>query len=206
MSKYSIDIINGMPYAIGSTVFAVVGPNKVLQAKVRSYKIEVCSHSNYSDFDSLTPTEEYLIAGVNAITTEFLWPNEEYFKDDLYCKDVESIPIDRVFSDKKEAEEKAKFFKIDFNETVWLKAIGKRDESEDNEDPIDESELGICCANISNVRDLLYKAYEFDGLVQFDIDQIIIDLKGCCPDLDESPNLSKILNSLGITKEIISGK
>lgn len=45
--------------------------------------------------------------------------------------------------------------------------------------PIEEAELGPCCANVSNVRDLLMKANVYGGLIRRDVEQVFSNLYGC---------------------------
>lgn len=111
-----------------------------------------------------------------------------------------------LFKTEKEAKKAAKWYKVDLDDECYFLAIGsvrkgdKIERSSDNLDDIEDSELGICCANISDVRDYLMKCQKNKGLCQLDVDYVADCLNGC-PLYDLGKNLKKILNSIGLDGE-----
>ena len=57
----------------------------------------------------------------------------------------------------------------DITDADWLVALGDRSVAHDHPTHIGRSELGVCCAVISSIRDLLYQCQEQGGLFQADV-------------------------------------
>lgn len=70
--------------------------------------------------------------------------------------------------------------------------------------PIDDAQLGPCCGNISAVRDILWDAYKFGGIIQAKIDAICRLLKdsghGDMLEEVEGDGLNKVFLALGVYK------
>lgn len=79
-------------------------------------------------------------------------------------------------------------------EEEWLSAIGDRD-SEDMYS-LDDSDLGVCCADISEIRDILLNCKKNHGLTRLEIDRLQL----LCHHEHEVRDgaLQKILDILGV--------
>ncbi len=110
-----------------------------------------------------------------------------------------------VYKNKKHAERMAKFIPVNIAEHQWKLAIGDRGIV----NCIEQSELGSCCAAISNARDILIKCHKNNGLIFRDIIKLRKIFKNECGagvmeygkiTLSESqnPNLYKIYKQLEI--------
>jgi len=207
--KNRIEKYCNFPYPIGTEVFIVQDKDAILQAHIRSYRADIGKDRRNIQEDG--SCEEFFVFHPKEITTEYFMLQGNYFYDsDDYAKhyDAEYAPLSRVFSTKEEAEKKAKFFPVNVEDEVWLTAVGLRDKTEIIDGNIklikeekyitEDSELGVCCSSISSVRDLIYKAREKGGLIQLDIDKLICEFGSCPVNLDDSPNLKKIFDMLGI--------
>lgn len=69
----------------------------------------------------------------------------------------------------------------------------------------EDSELGICCANTSDIRDNIIKCAHLKGLIQYDIETIKTKIKASHPeylqDEHKFSNLTKIMKALGIKNQ-----
>jgi len=207
--EYIVEVADGLPYPIGTEVFIVTDKDYVLEAHVRSYRMEVGKDKRNIQEDG--SCEEFLVAFPRAITTEYFILQRDYFyghTDYSQYYDSNYAPLNRVFSTKEEADKNAKFFPVNLEDEVWYSAVGLRDKIEtidgktkcikEKKQTTEDSELGVCCASISSVRDLIYKAKERGGLIQLDIDILISNFESCPVDLGAAPNLKKIFDMLGI--------
>jgi hypothetical protein len=186
------------PYPLRTNVFVVTDKDKIEEREVRSYETEI---GLYAD--------KY-IGNVKRMTLFQAVHIGDYFEKPGLVFEVD---IDSVFGTEEEAKKASGFKEVFFNEDVWFKALGKRDQINKNVDgeilkfvkeeeyPIEDSELGVCCASISEVRSLLYKAYNNDGLIGRDINYLRNQYQYCMVDLDEAPNLKKILDAFGVKDE-----
>ena len=123
-----------------------------------------------------------------------------------------------VFKTKKEAKKQTKFTAVDLPNEVYQKGLGVDGKGErvqgspakedDDEDSVENCELQVCCANISEVRDQLIRCMERKGLEKWRIDLVKDYLESSHPgflkqgEASECPNLDKILRALGILKPV----
>lgn len=204
MDSKDVRLFKELPFPLGSTVFIITDKDKVEEAKVRSYHSEIFLGVDLNDPEKRY-SEPYQMAVALTLTTDKLWTGNDYYPPERKGYFVDAITLDRVFSSHEEAKEKAKFISNYFNEDIWKTALGVTSEIGEAEFPIDESELGTCCDKIAKVRELLYKAYDHDGLVQNDVDKVKALLKSHIVwDKTIIPNLIMILESLGITEKDIN--
>lgn len=78
-----------------------------------------------------------------------------------------------VFSTAKEAVTASKWTPIKFSDDEWLRLIGDRD----IEDSIEEAELSPCCAEISDIRDMLFNVKRRKGVMEIDREMLINSIK-----------------------------
>ena len=130
-------------------------------------------------------------------------------------------PPESVFKTKEHGEEETKFTAVDLPNEVYQKALGvdedgerirvnevQKEREEDEEESLENCELPLCCANISEVRDQLIRCMERKGLEKWRIDLVKDYLESSHPgflkqgEASECPNLDKILRALGILKPV----
>jgi len=66
------------------------------------------------------------------------------------------------YRDRAEAEKASRFLPVTSDEETWKLAVGDRD-TENPRYEIEESDLGVCCEDISFFRDMLYACQEDGG-------------------------------------------
>ena len=77
------------------------------------------------------------------------------------------------YTDKKQAQAASRFLGVALDDESWKLAIGDREiEDEDSPYSLSNCNLGICCANISEARDILYLCREQKGLLVHDRDEM----------------------------------
>jgi hypothetical protein len=105
---------------------------------------------------------------------------------------------DEIYPSRDEAERLTTKVPVKFSQDDWMAAIGLNSKS-DRIHYDEEAELGPCCANISEIRDMLYKCCKDGGLITRDVEalQRMLDnhepaTKSMCP------TLYKILKKIGV--------
>jgi hypothetical protein len=108
-----------------------------------------------------------------------------------------------LYSSRDEAEAAARWYPIELTREEWLRAIGDRDDG----DTVDCSELPMCCANVSAIRDLLTEAWAAGGLNARDrtnLEHLLVITYGCGPypgQEDKPPVIfNRLLEQLGLDK------
>ena len=109
---------------------------------------------------------------------------------------------DDITTDENYARNEAAFTEIEFDDQIWEEAIGTRGYDPDYEEitgkiAIEDSDLGICCGDISKIRDILLECKENEGLNKRKIRNLtmLISSHGECPD---GKSLRMILSALGV--------
>ena len=130
-------------------------------------------------------------------------------KDQLFCVgyDLQTVNIDApglpfmpydLYETKELADQLAVWHPItNMTDEQWEAAIGDREKG-----TAEDSELGICCADISEIRDLLITCRQDGGLMERDV-QIISSLinnhdHDVVTTSEKCPNLQKILTQLNV--------
>ena len=91
-----------------------------------------------------------------------------------------------------------KWFPVDgISDDEWRAALGDREVPHDEPYSIDRCELGVCCAVISAIRDLLYQCQEQGGLFAGDVQR----LRSLCRQHEggtwqSKPVLARVFNQL----------
>lgn len=130
-------------------------------------------------------------------------------KDQLFCVgyDLQTINIDApgfpfmpydLCETKELADQLAVWHPItDMADEQWEAAIGDREK-----ETAEDSELGICCADISAIRDLLITCRLDGGLMERDVQMISCLIAGhdhnVTTNPEEFPNLQKIFTQLSV--------
>lgn len=111
-------------------------------------------------------------------------------------RNLDCWPAKEVYATEHEAKVLAKLHAVeDVSEEDWTKAIG----NPDDEESFEKSELTPCCAEISNLRDLLMKCRKNKGLIERDMITLRrFCLKGSHMPTNPIPTLKKILEKLDI--------
>ncbi len=116
-------------------------------------------------------------------------PNSLWHQEDLY-------------PDEASAMWNAIFHKVELTDAEWLAAIGPEDRNfEDEEGEEIEVELQKCCAQISNIRDILFECKENGGLMTRDVRRLQKALNNHEPSTSDNPILNKIFALLGVKWE-----
>lgn len=76
-------------------------------------------------------------------------------------------PESHLFASKREAKAAAEFHKVTLSSGEWEAAIGtEADRGRDG------CELGVCCAEISGIRDTLFRCQEMGGLIDLEAKEV----------------------------------
>lgn len=108
-----------------------------------------------------------------------------------------SFRQDQIYAGQRTARRLAKWHPVGgITEQEWLAAIGDRD----LEDSIESCEMSICCAVISECRDILIECRQNGGLIERDLRTLALLLsEHDNPMLNgHRPSLSKILGQFGL--------
>jgi len=191
MINVQMDKVNPK-FDLGETVFAILGPDNYCQGQVTAYRSWVTKDK---DKILVIPTE----ARLSTFTLS------DYFKD----IEQDAVPFRYLTDDEEQAKNWSGVIPVDCSDEDWFKAIGKRPDIEkmiakdkysyDLEDSLEDSELGVCCANISAVRDMLIKCRDNKGLIGWEVER----LQGLCRNSyhdfpEDAPTLTNILKQLNV--------
>jgi len=208
-----------------------IKPVKNQKIKIHNYKFETRTVLVPLDLVPCGPAfaydegrKEITPVTINGYHSELVEVDGGYFCMRLYgyrCKEYNLSnyektwgfwPSEDVYPTKAEAERQTKFTTVDLPNKVYQKALGvdekgSRVKESKAEDSLEDCELPICCANISEVRDQLIRCMQRKGLEKRRIDLIKDYLESSHPEFlkgseKESPNLNKILKALGIFKSV----
>jgi hypothetical protein len=115
-----------------------------------------------------------------------------------WSKGIDHYLIKDIYLTEQAAKNHAQWTPINIGDYDWQAMIGDRDD-----DSHGDSELGVCCANLSGVRDELIRCRKQGGLIRRDLDYLAV-----CTSTHEnlfegdfSENIDKIMRDLNI-KEI----
>jgi len=133
--------------------YAIVGPNNYKEIEISGF-VSTLIH-NKGKF------EVY----IQKARVDKLFKSE-YFND-CDCNYGEVI-IKRLVKTENKAKELVKFREVKLTNKEWFNAIGDRNIL----DSIEECELQSCCAVISNIRDILIKCKEKNGLIVYEIEEL----------------------------------
>jgi len=150
-------------YSIGSTVYV---PQKegAITTKVTGYLVEV---RDVGRDQPLGNVQRYLLERMvmfrgqterdlnNEVLREYLYPSLE------------------------EAQAASRFIPVNADILSWLGAIGERKVSEDSTYSHHNSQLGVCCACLSNARDILTYCQKEKGLIVHEKNALVRELRGC---------------------------
>ena len=176
-----------LSYETGDFIYVICGPDEWKETTVRTVVGEAALLEGKMKFFQ------------RGITAYNLFLTREYFDDTSYFLEGvgEVIPFHRIFKTAKEATLLSQFKKVKgIIDEEWISALGDREEPVS----LEKSELGICCAAISEARDILYKCRNNKGLIQLDINylQSIMISHGM---LSPCLVLNKIFEQLGVEVE-----
>ena len=155
----------------------IIGESQVNEAKIHSIPLR------YMNFEG----KNHLIFRFEYDLNVFVFMNKH---EPTYCHE-------RYLSEtEEEAKAKAVFTKIgEFSKEEWKKAIGSRKDGSH-----EDSELGTCCANISEIRTMLLSARKYKGVIEVDRQMLqeALNYHERIGDYDQSV-LKTILESLNLT-------
>ena len=147
-------------FELDEEVWVICGPNHIMRSPIRAFQGLI-----FKDRKNKTACIAHSAKLSSLIT--------DYYFDDM--KDVSIVPLKYLTKDEDKARGWMKVYPVLMIDEEWLKAIGKRpnleeikksfkNETFDSESSIDDSELGTCCANMSDIRDCLIRCQEKGGL------------------------------------------
>lgn len=188
MNPSTIELRNPPPFELGQQVFVPIfsGHKKgtVAQATIALFNAMVF-RSDDNQLSAVIKSAQF------NQWFDFARKDQDYQLSEFHATEAEALQA-------------LTFYAVDCSAEDWQKITGMLADGtrvEDDNNPqlasIDNSELTPCCANISDVRDLLFKCWQQGGLYQLDRDTIGVLLAG-----HESPltllRLRKVLKQLGI--------
>jgi hypothetical protein len=183
-------------FSMGKEVFVILGPDKYSKVKIKAYRGNIFDNGN----------------GKIVIKPDSAKLSIIILSDYFQKMEPDVVSFKYLTNSEKEAKRWSKFVEVDIPDKVWSLAIGKRETTEemikslvdDNYVPpkynIEDSELGVCCSNISAIRDILTKCWENKGLTGWEI-EYLQDLMNIHEPSENTSNLLKILNKLDIIWE-----
>lgn len=171
-------------FELDSLVYVVCGPNEVVKTTICSFRGLI-----FND----------LRLGTMAIAKEARISKlilNDYFKEIEY----EYVPFLYLTKTEEEATELAQWIPVSLTDNEWLLSIGDRDIKEDLPGNIEDGcELGQCCANISEIRDVFIKCKEKGGMIELERRELKDRLEHSCHDMPEEHEiLDKILKQLNL--------
>ena len=179
MKLPELDSKNEPNFKVGDCVWTIQG-KRVNAAKIVSIIFELCGAG--ADKPPVLIYTNYRLDTYN-------FDNDKF--DTLF-------PPYRVYATKAEVEKLAKWHAVNnISEKEWKKALGNRDD----ESSLDTCEFQRCCANIADIRSLLYKCQKNGGLIERDVQNIRDGLKGHGHQMSkrkETPIFNKIAEKLGL--------
>lgn len=183
-------------FELGKEVYVVLGPGQTCQGRVTAYHSLVINNHN-----GLWVMPHAVRLDTFTIT--------DYF-DDI---EDDAVPW-RYLADNKETVIRwAEVIPVEFSDEDWFKAIGKRptfeeikkaakEETFDSEDSLEESELGSCCAGIADIRTILIKCQQNNGLIVWEVEALQKAVDNSSHDKPaDSPIFTNILKQLNIEWE-----
>ena len=110
-----------------------------------------------------------------------------------------------LYKNEESARTAAKWYKIDRSYEDWSEAIGRRNLNEKSTDmiqsnkfDIESSDLGICCAEISEIRSTLYKLEKEGGIMEIDRIDLHERVKNHGLELEQKTKLYEILKEIEV--------
>ena len=180
-------------FEFGKEVYVVLGPEHWQKGQVTAYRSWVINDANNI---VVFPKEARLS----------IFTLSDYFED----IEEDAVPFKYLTDSRKEIARWIAVHKVNFSDEEWVRAIGKRATFEeikesvknhdyDTNESIEESELGVCCANLSSIRDVLTKCWENKGLIGWEVERLQWLCDNSCHDFPEdAPTLKKILETLNV--------
>jgi len=170
-------------FELGDEIYAVCGPDNVVKSSIKYFQGLILKDRK----------KEIICFAKQADIGTFIF--DKYFNDIDNCM----VPLKYLTKNEEKALEWKKWYPVSMTEE-WLEAIGDRDKQEDEVGNIEDGcELGICCANISEIRDVLYKCREKGGMIGWERENLQQRLDNSCHDKPETHTLlDKIFEQVGV--------
>ncbi len=181
-------------FDLDKKVYAVLGPDRYCHSEITAYRSFI--------FNGRLG----IMAIPNAVRLS-AYTLTDYFED----IEQNAVPFKYLTDDEEQAKNWVKVTPIECSDEDWFKAMGQRptveemiqagkDETFDSEDSLEESELGVCCANLAAVRTMLIKCKEHKGLTGWEVERLQWMCDNVCHDFPEdAPTLKNILEQLNVT-------
>ena len=147
-----VNLVNKPKFKPNQTVYVINTDRKIYKTKIRLVKCNYISIENedYFSFTGIYEVNDFLRRANGFGTLE-----EKY-----------------IFASEKQAVKNTLWIEVDFPDNDWMQAIGLRSEEDNKYNipflDISDSDLGVCCAVISDIRDILYKIWEEKGILELD--------------------------------------
>jgi len=180
-------------FELGKDVYVVLGPGRTCQGCVTAYQAWVIDNK-----PGLWVMPQAVRLDTITIT--------DYF-DDI---EQDVVPWCYLTDDEEQVKKWAEVVHVECSDEDWFKAIGQRPTFEeikesvknkkfDSENSLEESELGSCCANLSNIRTALIKCKENKGLIVWEVELLQELCDNACHEFPEdAPILKNILKQLNV--------
>jgi hypothetical protein len=181
-------------FDLGETVFAVLGQDRYVDGEITAYRTW-----------ALKDRDGGILVLPNAVRLS-AFTHGEYFED----IESDAVPFCYLTDNEEQAAKWSKVVSVKCSDEDWFKAIGQRptfDEmikaakegTHDSEDSLEESELGSCCANLSDIRTMLIKCKENTQLTMWEVERLQWLCDNACHDFPEdAPILKNILEQLNV--------
>jgi len=133
-------------FELGQKVFVVGGPADIIESEVTAFQGLI--------FKDEGRDSDHILCIPKAVRL-CTWVLNDYFQD----MNPDYVPLKYITADHEEATRWAMKWPVHLTPDEWYHAIGDRDNID-----IEDCELGICCADISAIRDILIQCKEKDGI------------------------------------------
>lgn len=192
MKKINMEVVTSK-FDLGKDVFVILGPDRYSQGQITAYRTWAIPHENT------------ILVMPNAVRLS-IFTMTDYF-DDI---EDDAVPFRYLTDDEEQAKKWAEVTSAECSDEDWFKAIGQRpsfeemeqavkDDDDDAEDSLEESELGSCCANLSDIRTMLIKCKENKGLTGWEVERLQWLCDNACHEFPEdAPTLKNILEQLNV--------
>jgi hypothetical protein len=180
-------------FDLGKTVYAILGPERFVQGQVTAFRSWVVDG------------RDGIVVLPNAVRLS-AFTHGDYFSD----IEDDAVPFRYITDDEEQVIKWSQVVSVKCSDEDWFKAIGQRPTFEemvkaakekiyDSEDSLEESELGSCCANLSDIRTMLIKCKENTQLTVWEVERLQWLCDNACHDFPEdAPNLKNILEQLNV--------
>jgi len=185
MAEERVDVKFVKPrFNIGQKIY-VPERNRVLETTIYGYEA-IISEENGN-----------LLGGVSGYSIEHLVSIRRGSDSDI----TNVVRARDFYEDKDKAKEASKFLEVKVDEETWKIAIGDR-EAEDENSPynLQNCNLSICCADISEARDILIFCRKYNGLIAHDRNELADLVNGHGFNYDTQSPIGRIFEKLEIVK------